>query len=152
MAVKPIGREFVGGIQSLLNLMEIVSESIRASHATAIARTGGFEFSGFSFYTEDTRCIVVVNYLTPSILEFEANDISEGLGRNIGFGLVRPDGSGFNWKNKIDLDSGEVHFFTLSIEHQRKSVNQFIQSSIEVVKEIRKTEDVEPYDGGPLCI
>jgi hypothetical protein len=56
MAMEKVGWELTRGIQSMLSLMEMVGEAVRAARVREKPPTAGIEFNGRYFFVDETLC------------------------------------------------------------------------------------------------
>jgi hypothetical protein len=104
------------------------------------SRAAGWEFIGLYFYLDSIKCWTGVYYSKPQIVVVEAHDISNAATEAVAFGRAeRSAKNTFRWINKLDLDSEEVHFFTLTPESQQARLHGFISDSTAALKKIGLT-------------
>jgi hypothetical protein len=135
IAMEKVGWEFVRGVQSLVSLMDMLGDAVRAAKVKEKAGKGGAEFNGRHFTVEDTECWAGIYYAKPQLLTFEAYNVDKTKAETRGKGgWVEKYSKGFKWGKELNLESEDVHFFALSPEGQQSCLERFIVESASVVK------------------
>lgn len=135
MAMEKVSWELVRGVQSLLNLMDMLGEAVRAAKVRERLKKGSVDFNGRYFAVEDTECWSGIYYSKPQVLVFEADNVDKTKAETSGPGRVQEPSQGkFKWVTELDLESEEVHFFALSPDSQQSCVQRFIVESVSAVR------------------
>jgi hypothetical protein len=143
MTMEKVTWELSTGIHSLMSLMNMLGEAVKAAKVREKSGGVGIEYYGRLFTVGQTVCWSGIYYSKPHTVRFDAYDLTEAKAEKAkatGLGEVQKQSKAtFKWITELDLDSEEIHFFALSLEHQQSRIEDFIVKSVATVKEITAT-------------
>ncbi len=133
-----VGWELVRGVQSLVSLMDMLGEAVRAAKVKEKSGRGGADLNGRYFTVDDTECWSGIYYSKPQAILFEAYNLNKTKAEAVPFGHVQKQSKEiFKWTNELNLEDEEVHFFALSSDNQQSRIQEFIGTNVSAVKKIR---------------
>ena len=135
--MEKVGWELVRGVQSLMILVGMLGEAVRAAGVKDKSWSAGAEFYGRNFTVDDTACWSAIRYSKPQTIVFEAYNVDKAKAEAVGCGRVERDGKQIKWINELDLEAEEVHFFALSSDNQQSRLQEFLNKGVSAVKKIR---------------
>jgi hypothetical protein len=135
MSVEKVNWQLTEGIRSLVALVQMVREAAVNCGAESTTLGGAMDFCGHNFTIRKRWYWTGIYYSEPETLQFEASGVNRNRAEKIGFGFVRPyrtkGKDSYNWCNRLDLGSEEVHFFARTKSNQILCVEQFLKESIQ---------------------
>jgi hypothetical protein len=140
MTMEKVSEQLIQGVQSLRNLLDMVSEALVLKGIRPKIHSGQDDYgydSGYSFKLGSGEYWLGIEYDWPHILLFVTlHKIDEGAYRQLKLGRV---GEG-QWIHELDLSSEETGFFVLSKSDQLQCIEQFLKKSLDVVRQIQLTQ------------
>jgi hypothetical protein len=137
MGVEKISWQLIGGVRSLVYLMQMLREAVENLNGKIARSSGWKEGCGHEFTIGGSHYWAGLYYSEPEKLKFSAWPVNKQLAAEIGHGLIEEyveKGKKMHvWRNQLNLDSEEVHFFARSKSSQIQCIEQFVKESVQAV-------------------
>ncbi len=139
LMVERVSKELIPGLQSLLNLVVMLEESLRLIRASSIKFDIQWEWVGYRFKFDSQQYWIGLRYDRPNILFVEIDEIAPAIYEqlNLGYVYYEEEYEDWCWIHELDLSSEESMFFELSKSAQLQYIEQFLVETLSAVKQIQ---------------
>ena len=137
MTMEQVGTEMITGLHAMYNFIAMLAEAATAATQHSVRPGRSVEWNGF--FLGGTKNWVGFRYDEPQclFLDIYLDSLDQDKVKSLGRGEAQQEPSGaWLWKDWIYLDSDEVQFFSRSRASQLQFLEQFIQESLAVSREL----------------
>ena len=136
ITMEHVEKDLVGGIRSLISLMDMLQEAIVACGAEPKWVAGTATSNGHKFTLKKREYWVGISYKEPDTVRFKAFGVVEELAGKLGYGEVKIRRNKAEWRNRLDLATEELNFFALEKANQIERLESYIQKSLASVAKV----------------
>lgn len=137
LIVEKVSKEFIPGIQSLLNLLVMLERSLQLVKATSISFDIQWEWVGYFFKFDSGKYWIGFRYDRPHALLVEEKTDKNSYEQINYDKYYWGDDEYWYLRHQFDFSSEEMRFFELSKSAQLRCIEQFIIESLSSVKQIQ---------------
>lgn len=133
IAMDNVSWELVSGIRSFRSCLDMVGEALASMKVSVYRSSAAWDWYGY--YIEDKKFFIGIYLNNPGFLTINTEvALARKEFEDVPVGRLENGG----WRNELDLESEEIHFFARSKASQIQCIEKFIKESIDYARTIVK--------------